>query len=79
MLNTTDRTMKIHGGWASKADNSFRGMDYASNFVRLYDDKNWTQYNETVHPQMNGIFFYDRHPQPSNDPCMANVIRDFYG
>jgi hypothetical protein len=36
--------MKIHGGWASAPDMSFRGMDYAANYVNLYDDKNYYMY-----------------------------------
>lgn len=44
------RTMKIHGGWASLPDNTFRGMNYAHNFLYLYDDKNYTHYDPVYHP-----------------------------
>lgn len=47
--------MMIHLGWASLPDKTFRGMDYASNMLYYYDDKNYTRgWNETrytaVHP-----------------------------
>ena len=60
-LLSTKRTMKIHGGWGSLPYAEFRGMDYAANYVNFYDDKNYTHYNAEFHPQMEGVFFYDKH------------------
>lgn len=71
--------MKIHGGWGSLPDNTFRGMNFASNFLYLYDDKNYTHYDPVAHPQMDGIFFLDKHVQPSSDDCIASILRDQYG
>ena len=79
MLNEADRTMKIHGGWASLPDNLFRGMDYAANFVDFYDDHNYTHYNQVDHPELDGIFFLNKHVQPSDDRCMASIITEQYG
>jgi len=52
--------MMIHLGYGSLPDNTFRGMDYSAGFVTFYDDKNYTRYND-AHPQLEGVFFYDRH------------------
>jgi len=52
--------MKLHLGFASGAEKNFRGVDYAANFVNLYDDKNYFKYTES-HPQIDGVFFQDRH------------------
>lgn len=79
MLISTNRTMKIHGGWASLPDNTFRGMNYAANFVDLFNDRNYYEYNDYSHPQLDGVFFFDKHVQPSNDPCMGNILREQHG
>ena len=65
--------MMIHIGYSSVPDKLFRGGDYASNFVTFYDDKNYTHYS-SVHPQMDGVFYYDRHVQPSPDPCIGSIL-----
>lgn len=51
-LASANRTAMIHGGWASAPDNTFRGMEYAQNWLYLYDDKNYTKAytNDTTHP-----------------------------
>ncbi len=78
-LAGVQRTMKIHGGWGSLPDNTFRGMNYAANFLYLYDDKNFTHYDPVAHPQLDGVFFFDKHVQTSHDPCMANIIAPQHG
>lgn len=71
--------MKIHGGWGSLPDNTFRGMNFASNFLYLYDDKNYTFYDDISHPQLDGVFFYDKHVQPSDDYCMGDILKESHG
>ena len=78
-LLSARRTMKIHGGWSSLPDNTFLGMDYAANFVSFYSDTNYTMYNPYSHPQLDGIFFLDKHSQPSGDPCLPNTLSASYG
>lgn len=78
-LQTSARTMKIHGGWGSLPDKTFRGMNYAHNFLYLYDDKNYIQYDDAFHPQLDGVFFFDRHVQPSDDPCMGSILKAQHG
>lgn len=68
----------IHLGWGSLPDNTFRGMDYAANMLYYYDDKNYTHYTD-VHPQLNGLFFYDKQVQPSGNPCMGNILKGAHG
>ena len=52
--------MKIHLGIGSSEDHSFRGVDYAANFMTFFDDKNFTRYSP-AHPQLDGVFYYDKH------------------
>jgi len=71
--------MKIHLGWGSLPDNTFRGADYAANFVTFYDDKNYTHYDQNT-PQLDGLFYYDKGAVPySGDKCMGNVLRANHG
>jgi hypothetical protein len=71
--------MKIHAGFGSLADNTFRGIDYASNFLYLYDDKNYTHYDPVSHPQLDGTFYFNKHMQPNDDQCIANILKENYG
>ena len=69
----------IHNGWGSVPDNSFRGVDYAHNYIKFYDDHEWTiDFNE-AHPQMDGVFYWDKFVQPSYNPCMGQILQDNYG
>jgi hypothetical protein len=52
--------MMIHIGIGSVPDKLFRGFDYAANFLFMYTDKNYTHYDKLSHPQLDGIFYYDK-------------------
>lgn len=74
----------IHLGWGSLPDKTFRGMDYASDMLHYYDDKNYTRgWNETkytpVHPQLDGVFFFDKFVQPSGNPCLGSILQNAHG
>ena len=69
----------IHLGFGSLPDNTFRGVDYATNVLIFYDDKNYTRYDSVAHPQLDGVFFYDRRVQPSTDTCVANILKSKHG
>lgn len=78
-LTNANRTMMIHNGWGSLPDNSFRGVDYAANFIKFYDDKTWIGEFNDAHPQMDGIFYYDKHCQPSYNRCVGEILQANYG
>jgi hypothetical protein len=48
-LNSAHRTVRIHLGFGSLPDKTFRGFDYAANLLNTYDDKNYTRYSD-AHP-----------------------------
>lgn len=50
MIQNTKRTVQIHLGFGSLPDNTFRGVDYASNFATFYDDTNFPRYDVNWHP-----------------------------
>ena len=45
----------VHFGFGSEKSKSFEGIEYSSNSLFIYDDKNYTYYNESHHPQMDGM------------------------
>lgn len=61
----------------SKADNSFLGVEYSEKIVNIFNDKNYTY--TANHPQMDGVMYWDKHVQPSNDPCLGNILETGYG
>ena len=79
MLEDAPRTARIRGGWGSLPDNSFRGMNYAANFVQFYDDKNYPHYEPVSHPQLDGVFFFNKKEIPSVCPCMTAILKANYG
>jgi len=72
------RPAKIHVGIGSRLENKFEGIEMDFNEIHIFDDKNYTYYSD-VHPQMDGIMFWDKHPQPSNDQCLGNILQQNYG
>lgn len=75
MIQSTKRTVQIHLGFGSLPDNTFRGVDYASNFATIYDDTNFPRYDVNWHPQQTNVFFYDKKSQPSQNTCVANILK----
>jgi len=77
-LAQTKRTMRIHIGLSSLASNEYRGLDYSSNILLNFNDKNETVYGPQ-HPQMDGVQYFDKHVQPSNDECVGNILKNSLG
>jgi len=69
----------IHLGVGSVPDKLFRGFDYAANALYMYTDNNYTHYDPVAHPQLDGIFFYDKGVQPSDNACIASIISAQHG
>ena len=76
-LAETKRTMRIHIGLSSLPDNSYRGIDYSSNVFENFNDQNYTYTPQ--HPQMDGVQYFDKHTQPSDDPCVGNILKASLG
>ncbi len=72
-LKKTHRTAAIHMGVGSAADNAVRGVEYSFNKLEIFDDKNYTYYSP-AHPQLDGIVFWDKHTQPSDDSCVGSIL-----
>ncbi|EAS01169.1 acid ceramidase-like protein, putative (macronuclear) [Tetrahymena thermophila SB210] len=71
------RTQRIHIGIGSLSDNSFFGIEYSEKIINIYNDKNYTY--TPAHPQMDGIMFWDKHVQPSQNYCLGSILEDGYG
>lgn len=74
ILQNTQRTCAIHIGLGSVEDKSFRMMEYSYKILNVYDDNNYNHYNEANHPKRAGIAYFDKHVQPSSDPCVGQLL-----
>ena len=72
-LNSTHRTCAIHIGLGSVEDHSFRMIEYSYKTLNVYDDKNYNHYSKN-HPQRNGVAYWDKHAQPSDDACVGDLL-----
>lgn len=78
LLTNTKRTCAIHLGLGSKEDHSFRMLEYAEKILNNYNDKNYTNYNESYHPQRPGLAYWDKHVQPSHDSCLGPILASVF-
>ena len=70
LLSRTHRTCAIHIGIASTEDHSFRMFEYSQDTLNNYDDKNYTHFTAS-HPKKEGITYFDKFVQPSDNSCVG--------
>lgn len=86
MLTNAHRTCSIHLGLgayerniSSRADENvgFRGIEYSARELNIF---NWQDmYNTKAHPVLKDVIYWDKHVQPSNNPCLGSLVVDHYG
>jgi len=76
MINAA-RTCAIFVGVGDNTLNQFRAFGYSYDRLNVWDDKTYPLYPN--HPHMQGLVWIDKHNQPSNDPCMTQLIQKYYG
>jgi len=86
MLVNAQRTCSIHLGLGSYERNTsvvseenvgFRGIEYSANEFNVY---NWQDmFNTPAHPQLKKVVYWDKHVQPSGDPCLGSLLVESYG
>jgi len=70
------RTCSIHVGLGDPV-NKFRVVEYGYDNITIYDDENYPVY--PAHPRMSNLLYVNKHVQPSNDPCLGQVLQEQYG
>ena len=75
-IKDANRTCPIHVGLGSAQDNAFRGLTIAQKAYDVYND---TSLSWTGHPIIPGVFYWNKHVQPSSGPCLANLLTKYYG
>jgi hypothetical protein len=73
MLQKTARTCSIFIQLASKRRGLYRGVQYAANMVKVYDDNNSTQ-NDEYHPIIPGTNYWDKTVQPTHNRCLGAML-----
>ncbi|CAF4390366.1 unnamed protein product, partial [Adineta steineri] len=86
MLVNAHRTCSIHLGLGSYERNAsvhsdetvgFRGIEYSAKEFNVF---NWEDmYNTKNHPILKDVVYWDKHVQPSNNPCLGSLLVDHYG
>jgi hypothetical protein len=86
MLANAHRTCSIHLGVGSFERNraavnddniGFRGIEYSADELNVF---NWEDmFNTTAHPRMRDVVYWDKHVQPSGNPCLGSLLNDAYG
>eukprot|EP00331_Platyophrya_macrostoma_P017580 CAMPEP_0176474696 /NCGR_PEP_ID=MMETSP0127-20121128/43176_1 /TAXON_ID=938130 /ORGANISM="Platyophrya macrostoma, Strain WH" /LENGTH=422 /DNA_ID=CAMNT_0017870173 /DNA_START=40 /DNA_END=1305 /DNA_ORIENTATION=- len=75
-IQNANRTCAIHVGVGDSTTNTFNGLTIAAG---AYDVYNWTSLNWTAHPIIEDVFYWDKHTQPSNDPCLGEYLQEYWG
>jgi hypothetical protein len=75
-IQSANRTCAIHVGVGDSTTNTFNGLTIAAH---AYDVYNWTSLNWTGHPIIEDVFYWDKHSQPSHDPCLGEYLQENYG
>jgi exportin-7 len=86
MMINAQRTCSIHLGLGSYERNTstnsnpimgFRGIEYSAKEFNVF---NWQDmFNTRAHPQLKNVVYWDKHVQPSGNPCLGSLIVEAYG
>lgn len=76
-IENAQRTCAIFVGLGDNKSNEFRAVEYSHDILNIYSDTTYPVY--PAHPQKKGLIYIDKHFQPSNDPCLANLVLESYG
>eukprot|EP00698_Gefionella_okellyi_P020891 TRINITY_DN6653_c0_g1_i1.p1 TRINITY_DN6653_c0_g1~~TRINITY_DN6653_c0_g1_i1.p1 ORF type:complete len:440 (+),score=86.37 TRINITY_DN6653_c0_g1_i1:53-1321(+) len=76
-MASTRRTCSIFVGLGDTHMNQFRGIEYSHETVNVFDDINYPILPN--HPRFDGVMYWDKHMQPSHDPCMPSLLQQYYG
>ena len=76
IIKNAKRTCAIHVGIGDSTTNTFSGLEIAANAYNVYNDSSleWAG-----HPLIPGVFYWDKHAQPSHDPCLGELLQQYYG
>jgi hypothetical protein len=76
-LRSITRTFAIFMGIGDYASQKFDLVSYKREAVRVYDDQSINEV--TSMPVIKDVTYVDKHPQPSSDPALPQVLQDLYG
>lgn len=77
IAHNASRTWSVWLGVGDYASQEFVAMKYQMDSANTYDDKSLPALtNQTAFP---GVAYIDKHPQPSAQPDMPQLVKEFYG
>jgi len=75
-ISAATRTCSIWIGVGNPID-KFKVIQYSYEYYKVLNDRNYPVYEN--HPRYNNVVYVDKHVQPSRDPCLGQLIGQFYG
>eukprot|EP00744_Colponema_vietnamica_P003595 GILI01005486.1.p1 GENE.GILI01005486.1~~GILI01005486.1.p1 ORF type:complete len:346 (+),score=79.60 GILI01005486.1:142-1179(+) len=75
-IQNANRTCSIHVGIGSAADNDFSGLLIAAKY---FDVPSASSMVWPGHPYYPGVLYWDSHKQPSQNPCLSDLLQQNYG
>lgn len=76
VIKNANKTCAIHAGVGDSTSNSFRGVQMAKHWFKVYND---TTHNYPQHPLLPGIVYWDKHKQPTSSYCLSDLLKHYYG
>jgi hypothetical protein len=77
-IATANRTCAIWIGLGDEYNTQFKIVSYSNQLVNIYNPRNFPAYPPN-HNQYDSLIFLNKHVQPSQEPCMNDVISWLYG
>lgn len=76
-IATANRTCAIWIGIGDYYNMEFKAVQYSYETVNIFNPRNFPVYEN--HDRFDDLVFVDKHVQPSHDPCLNNLLHDYYG
>merc|ERR1712000_546315 len=76
MIKAANRTCAIHLGLGDTASNAIAGLQIAGKWFKEFSP---TTLNYTNHPIIPGVFYWNKHAQPSEWGCLSHLLQQYNG
>ena len=76
-MANAERTCSIYVGVGSGLQKQFVAVEYQHENITVGDPYNIPAWSD--HPSLQSSVYIDKHPQPSSDPCLGDLMQQYYG
>jgi hypothetical protein len=76
-IASANRTCSVFMGIGDAANNMLKLVEYSFEQVHIFNPVNFPTYPN--HDRFKDLVFVDKHVQPDSNPCMNNIMHEYYG